>query len=200
MTQRIDFYFDVGSPTAYLAWTQLPGIARETGAELVYRPILLGAVFRATGNASPMTTPAKATYMLRDLTRYARHYDVPLAFNPHFPVNTLLPMRVATAMQQHHPDRFPATLEALFTGMWVDALNLSDPDILRTRLIAHDIDADKALRLAGEEHIKHALKDATETAVQRGVFGAPTLFAGDEMFWGQDRLDMLRTHLLAGRE
>jgi 2-hydroxychromene-2-carboxylate isomerase len=197
MTQRIDFYFDVGSPTAYLAWTQLPSIARDTGAELVYHPVLLGGIFQATGNASPMTNAAKGAYMVRDLKRFARHYDVPLAFNPHFPINTLTLMRIATGVQQHQPERFPALVEALYTAMWVDGRNLGDDTILRQTLAQAGFDADEALRLAGDDAVKAQLKQVTEAAVQRGLFGVPTIFVGEEMFWGQDRLDFVRETLAA---
>ncbi|MBV8063128.1 MAG: 2-hydroxychromene-2-carboxylate isomerase, partial [Nevskia sp.] len=134
MTKRIEFYFDFGSPTAYLAWTQLPKIAAECGAELVYKPVLLGGVFQATQNASPMMVPAKGKYMLRDLARYARRYGVELVMNPHFPINTLTMMRGAVGVQARMPQRFGAYVEALYRGMWVEQLNLGDPAVLGATL------------------------------------------------------------------
>ena len=95
MSKSLEFFFDVGSPTTYLAWTQLPKIAAEAGATIIWRPMLLGGVFKATGNQSPVNIPAKARYMLQDLARYARRYGVPMTFNPHFPINTLTLMRGA---------------------------------------------------------------------------------------------------------
>src|SRR5690606_34706627 len=97
MSKTVEFYFDFGSPATYLAWTQLPAICAEAGARLVYRPMLLGGVFQAAGNASPISVPAKGRYMFRDLARFARRYGVPLQFNPHFPINTLALMRGAVA-------------------------------------------------------------------------------------------------------
>jgi 2-hydroxychromene-2-carboxylate isomerase len=99
MTKTVEFYFDLGSPATYLAYTQLPKICAQTGSELIYIPMLLGGVFKATGNASPAMIPAKGRYMFEDLDRYAKRYDVPLTFNPHFPINTLMLMRAVTGIQ-----------------------------------------------------------------------------------------------------
>ena len=105
MTKSVDFYFDFGSPAAYLAATQLPHIAADTGASLVYKPMLLGGVFQATGNHSPAEIKPKGPYMTADLQRYARRYGVPFAHNPHFPINTLLLMRAASGIQAQQPLR-----------------------------------------------------------------------------------------------
>src|ERR1700757_3496922 len=104
MTKSVEFYFDFGSPASYLAATQLPRLCAEADAELVWKPMLLGGVFQATGNHSPVTIAAKGPYVFTDLARFARRYGVPLQHNPHFPVNTLLLMRGATGMQMHQPD------------------------------------------------------------------------------------------------
>jgi 2-hydroxychromene-2-carboxylate isomerase len=117
----------VGSPTTYLAWTQLPSLCASAGATLVYRPMLLGGVFQATGNASPANIPAKGQYMNVDMARYAKAYGVPLVVNPHFPINTLTLMRGAAGMQLKQPSRFDDYLRAVFRAMWVDGLNLNDP-------------------------------------------------------------------------
>ena len=100
MTKTVEFYFDLGSPATYLAYTQLPKICEQTDSRLVYIPMLLGGVFKATGNASPATIPAKGLYMFQDLDRYAKRYGVPLKFNPHFPINTLVLMRAVTGIQR----------------------------------------------------------------------------------------------------
>src|SRR6516225_4194255 len=102
--REVEFFLDVGSPTTYLAWTQLPGLCRDAGATLKLRPMLLGAVFQATGNASPANVPAKGRHMNLDMARFARRYGVPLAINPHFPVNTLTLMRAATGVQLRTPE------------------------------------------------------------------------------------------------
>ena len=195
MSKTVEFYFDFGSPTTYLAWTQLPRLCAESGAQLVYKPMLLGGVFQATGNASPVTVPAKGRFMLQDLARYARRYQVPMQFNPHFPINTLPLMRAAVAVQQRLPERFEAFLTLIFQAMWVQARNLGDPAVLAEVLVAGGFDPQQLLALTAEQAIKDALKANTDEAVKRGVFGAPSLFVGDELFFGQDRLDFVREAL-----
>ena len=196
MSKMLEFYFDFGSPTAYLAWTQMPAICAETGAELVYRPMLLGAVFQATGNHSPVQVPAKGRYMFQDLARFARRYGVPLKLNPHFPVNTLTMMRGATALLLRADPQFEHYVEAMFRSMWVDARNMGDPAVLATTLAGAGMDPAALLALASDPAVKEQLKQATEAAVARGVFGAPTMFVGDTLYWGQDRLDFVREALL----
>lgn len=195
MSKTLEFYFDFGSPTTYLAWTQLPRLCAESGAQLVYKPMLLGGVFQATGNASPVTVPAKGRFMLQDLARFARRYQVPMQFNPHFPINTLPLMRAAVAVQQRLPERFEAFLTLIFQAMWVQARNLGDPAVLAEVLVAGGFDPQQLLALTAEQAIKDALKANTDEAVKRGVFGAPSLFVGDELFFGQDRLDFVREAL-----
>lgn len=195
MSKSVEFYFDFGSPTSYLAYTQLPAICAEAGAALVYRPVLLGGVFQATGNASPIAIPAKGRYTLIDMTRFARRYGVPMKMNPHFPINTLTLMRAATGMQLRQPERFEALLACVFKGMWVDALNLGDPAVLGPLLAEARFDPQALLALTAEQAVKDALKANTEAAIKRGMFGAPTMFVGDEMFFGQDRLDFVREAL-----
>lgn len=193
MTKKMEFLFDVGSPTAYLAWTQLPAIAERTGAQLELKPILLGGVFKATGNAPPGAVPAKGMYMMRDLARYAARYQVPLTMNPHFPVNTITPMRVITAALG--TDQAVPVVDALFDAMWKTPCKLSETDEVGRVLSEAGLDAQAWLEKAASEAVKEQLKANTEAAVKRGVFGAPTLFVGNEMFFGQDRLDFVEAAL-----
>ncbi len=196
MSERtIEFFFDVGSPASYLAHTQLPRIAREAGARLAHRPMLLGGVFKATGNASPVTVPAKGRWMTQDLARWAARYGVPFAFNPHFPVNTLTIMRVLTGLQLRRPEVFHGALDALFDAMWAHPRHLGDAAELAAVLGAAGLDAEATLALAAEPEVKAALVATTDEAVARGVFGAPTCFVGQAMFFGQDRLDFVREAL-----
>lgn len=190
---RLEFFFDVGSPTAYLAYTQLPGIASRTGAEIRYRPILLGGVFKATGNRAPGEVAPKGAYLLRDLQRYAARYGVPYAHNPNFPINTILMMRGAVAAQRL--DLLPAYLGAIFAGMWVEQAPMQDPQEVGRRLVAAGIDVSTLLPLTEDQSVKDELRINTEEAVRRGTFGAPTFFVGDEMFFGQDRLDFVEDEL-----
>lgn len=186
MARTLDFYFDYGSPTSYLAYTQVPGIAARTGAAVNYKPILLGGIFQATGNRSPVEVAAKDRYMKEDLKWFAARYGVPFQHNPHFPVNTLALMRGAIhALREgflvHYSD-------AVFRGMWTDAMNMGDPGIVGEVLGRARLDAGKILAATQDPVVKDGLKSATEEAVQRGVFGAPTFFVGERMHFGQDRL------------
>ena len=195
MSQSVEFFFDVGSPTSYLAWTQLPALCAAHGARLVYRPMLLGGVFQATGNASPATVAAKGRYMNADMARFAKAYGVPLTVNPHFPINTLTLMRGAAGVQLRMPVRFDAYLRGVFRAMWIDGLNLNDPAVAAQALGDAGFDPAEVLALTADAEVKAALRATTEEAVARGVFGAPTMFVGDAMFFGQDRLDFVRTAL-----
>ncbi len=195
MSKTAEFFFDVGSPASYLAWTQLPAICAQTSATLVYRPMLLGGVFQATGNSSPATIPSKGAYTHVDYARHARRYGVPYRSNPHFPIITLALMRAATGVQLKLPERFQDFLRSIFQALWVDALNLNEPALVAQTLVGAGFDAQAVLALANDPDVKAGLRSTTEEAVQRGVFGAPTTFVGEHMFFGQDRLDWIREAL-----
>jgi len=197
--RTVEYFFDVGSPTAYLAWTQLPKIAAEASAVIAWRPMLLGGVFKATGNASPVTVPAKGRWMNEDIARWARRYGVPFAFNPYFPINTLTLMRGATGLQMRRPDELPRYLDVIERAMWEASKNLGDPAVLAATLAEAGFDAEEFVALVGDPEVKAKLVATTEEAVARGVFGAPTFFVGDAMFFGQDRLEFVREALLANR-
>jgi 2-hydroxychromene-2-carboxylate isomerase len=191
MPRTIEFLFDFGSPTTYLAHTQLPRIAEQARARVDYVPMLLGGVFKATGNQSPVLIPAKGRWMGHDIARFARRYGVPFTFNPNFPINTLTLMRGAVGLQMREPDRFGAYVDAMFHAMWVEPANLGDPTVLASTLRAAGFDPDAFVALVGDPEVKAKLIAHTEAAVARGVFGAPTCFVGDEMFFGQDRLEFV---------
>lgn len=186
MAKNLDFYFDYGSPTSYLAYTQVPGLAARTGATVSYKPVLLGGVFQATGNRSPVEVAAKGRYMNQDMAWFAARYQVPFCQNAHFPVNTLALMRGAIyALREGF--LLPYS-DAVFRAMWVDGVNMGDAGEAGTALCAAGLDAQKILAATQDPAIKEALKSATEAAVQRGLFGAPTFFVGGQMHFGQDRL------------
>jgi len=197
MTKTVEFYFDFGSPAAYLAATQLPHVCADTGAELVWKPMLLGGVFQATGNHSPAEIAPKGSYMTTDLQRFAKRYGVPFVHNPHFPINTLLLMRGATGVQMEQPARFAAYVDAIYHAMWVEPRNLNDPAEVGAVLQAAGFDPAALLALAGRQDVKDRLKAVTQEAVARGVFGAPMMFVDDQIFWGNDRLDFVREALAA---
>ncbi|MBP6817885.1 MAG: 2-hydroxychromene-2-carboxylate isomerase [Ferrovibrio sp.] len=193
--KQVEFLFDYGSPTCYLAYTQLPALAAKHGAEIVWKPILLGGVHKATGNRSPVEVPAKGAWMFQDLQRFAKRYGVPYKTNTHFPINTLLLMRGAVAMQRE--GRLLPYSDAIFKAMWVDGLNLNDPQVIGGVLHNAGFDPQALLSAANDEAVKQQLKSETEAAVARGVFGAPVFFVGEAMFFGQDRLDFVAEELAA---
>lgn len=196
MSKDIEFWFDIGSPAAFLAWTQIETIAARHNAELHYKPMLLGGVFKATGNSPPAAVAAKGLYMLKDLNRFAKRYGVALQFNPHFPVNTLMVMRGLTGILDE--PAFPATLKLLYEAMWQGGHNLADVQVVCTLLNNAGLDGDQFIALTQDTVVKERLKQLTEEAVSRGVFGAPFIFVGGEMFFGQDRLDFVQEALRDG--
>ena len=193
MTKAVTFYFDYGSPATYLAWTQINNIIEEANATLTMIPMLLGGVFKETGNVSPATVPAKGKWMNNDLKKHAELYNVEFNSNSFFPINTLNLMRGAIAAQ--NMDIFQKYSEAIFTGIWVKDLNLGDISILQDYLDKSDINTVKLFDLAQSDEVKTILIQNTKEAVVKGVFGAPTFLIGEELIFGQDRLNFLKLAL-----
>lgn len=193
MTRTLEFYFDYGSPYSYLADTQVEAIVQRSGATLVRRPMLLGGVFKSTGNHSPAELPQKSTWSAFDMPLWARHYGVPFQRNPFFPINTLALMRGAAAAEidgsfaRYHP--------AIFKAMWVDGRNLNDIKEVAAVLAAAGLDPQKFGNRIQEQDVKDRLKATTDEAVARGVFGAPTSFVDGQMFFGNDRLPFVELAL-----
>jgi 2-hydroxychromene-2-carboxylate isomerase len=194
--KRLEYFFDFGSPTSYLAWTQLPKIAADAGAQIDWRPMLLGGVFKATGNASPVSVAAKGRWMNQDIARWAARYGVPFRFNPHFPINTLTLMRGATGLQMRQPQDFMRYLDRMHRAMWEEGADLGDPATLAGALADAGFDVEAFNALVADPEVKARLVATTEEAVARGAFGAPTFFVGETMFFGQDRLDFVREALV----
>ena len=197
MTRRVEFLFDVGSPYTYLAYHQLIKIAHAKGAHITWTPVLLGGIFQATGNRSPVETPAKGRHLQIDLERWAKAYGVHFAHNPFFPINTLTLMRGAVGLQMQDEPSFQRYLAAVFEAMFGTPQNLGDPAVLASVLTAAGLDPQALLRLTQSPEVKERLKANTEQAIARGAFGAPTFFVGDAMFWGQDRLHFVEEALSA---
>jgi 2-hydroxychromene-2-carboxylate isomerase len=196
MRKSVEFFFDVGSPAAYLAWTQLPRLAADTGATILWRPMLLGGVFKATGNHSPVAIPAKGRWLINDLKRWADRYGVPLQLPADFPLNTLTLMRGAAGIQLRQPQDLARYLEAVFNGIFAQGLPMGDPAVVAEVLTKANVDPAHLLALAADPEVKQALVATTEEAVARGVFGAPSMFVGEEMHFGQDRLEFVAAALL----
>jgi len=193
LARTLEFYFDYGSPYSYLADTQVDAIAQRAGATLVRKPMLLGGVFKATGNHSPAELPQKSVWSGFDMPMWARHYGVPFKRNPFFPVNTLALMRGAAAAQidglfeRYHP--------AVYKAMWVDGRNLNDMTEIAAVLTSAGLDAAKVGARIQDQDVKDRLKATTDQAVARGVFGAPTCFVDNMMFFGNDRLPFVEMAL-----
>src|SRR5262245_529710 len=188
---QVEFHFDFGSPNAYLSHLVLPDIARRTGVRFDYVPILLGGVFKLTNNRSPAESMAgirnKPEYERLEMERFVRrHHITNFRFNPYFPVNTLVLMRGAIASQEFRV--FERYVEEVFGHMWAEPKKLVDAAVLRGALEESGLDAGRLLELAQTPPVKERLLANTQRSVERGVFGSPTFFVGDDIFFGKDRL------------
>jgi 2-hydroxychromene-2-carboxylate isomerase len=194
----LEFFFDYGSPYSYLADSGLGALAERTGAEVRYRPMLLGGVFKATGNQSPVANPceAKRSYAALELQRWIAHLGVPFRGNPHFPINTLLLMRTAVAAQR--AGVFEPFHRVVYPAFWAEGENLGEPEVVTRVVEKAGLDAHALLEAAGDPDVKAELRANTEEAVARGAFGAPTFFVEGEMFFGNDRLDFVERALVEG--
>ena len=198
VSKSLELIFDFGSPNAYLVMKTLPPLLDRTGADLIVTPCLLGGIFKATGNKAPMVqyadAPAKLAYEQLEMRRFIdRHGLTAFRMNPHFPVNTLTIMRGAiVAEDEGNLDDY---VDAVTRAMWEEGLKMDDPEVVATFLSANGFDGPALLARTQEPHIKAKLAADTEAAVARGVFGIPTFFVGDEMFFGKDRLDQVEAAL-----
>lgn len=194
MSVSVDFYFDFASPTAYLAHKRLQQLKQKYSFSINYKAVLLGGIFKASDNQSPVANAAKGAYMLtHDIPRFVARYDVPMKFNPNFPINTLPLMRGAYAASKL--DCFDAYVDAIYKDMWERELNLGDSGVIASSIAGAGLDAPALMALTQDPDIKQALIDTTDEAVKRGAFGVPTMYIGDEMFFGQDRIDFIEERL-----
>lgn len=200
MAKRLEFIFDFGSPNAYLAWKVLPPVLARTGATLAVVPALLGGIFKATGNSSPIVAfkpiRGKLEYEMLELKRFvAAHGLTAFRMNPHFPVNTLGIMRgLVAARRAGVGDGY---LAAVAKAMWEDGRKLDDAGVVAAVLTEAGLDAGALMAAAQDQAVKDELVAGTEAAVARGVFGVPTFFVGDAMFFGKDRLAQVEAELAA---
>jgi 2-hydroxychromene-2-carboxylate isomerase len=197
----VEFHFDVGSPNAYLAHRVIPAIERRTGASFRYVPILLGGVFKATGNRSPAEAfkgiRNKLEYERLETERFIRRHGLTrFTRNPFFPVNTLQLMRGAVAAEIDGD--LPRYVEAAFHHMWEEPKKLDELEVFRAALDASGLDGARCLERIQDPAVKARLVGNTEASVARGSFGAPTFFVGDDIFFGKDRLRDVEEAILAG--
>lgn len=186
-----EFLFDFGSPNAYLAHKVIPAIEARTGAKFAYVPVLLGGVFKLTGNQPPMVAfggiKNKMEYEQREMRRFiAYHGLTQFQFNPHFPVNTVAIMRGAVAADAS--GLLGPYVDAVFHHMWEAPKKMDDPAIIAAALTESGLDAESLMARVQTQAVKDQLRDNTERAVARGVFGSPSFFVGDELYFGKDRL------------
>jgi 2-hydroxychromene-2-carboxylate isomerase len=187
--KRIEFFYDYASTYSYLAHREVEALAVRHGAEIAYRPMVLGFVFKATGNSMPAAVPAKASYMVHDVRRWVRHYGLPFHMPSVFPTNTIRALRGAVAALAE--GTFLAYHHAVMEAYWANDQDIGDADVLAAVATRAGLDGPRLVARAEEAPIKEQLKANTDDAIARGVFGAPTFFVGDQMFWGNDRLQFV---------
>jgi len=189
--QKVEFLFDFGSPNAYLSHEAIPAIEKRTGASFEYVPILLGGIFKATNNRSPVETLAgvknKPEFMQLETERFIKRFNVqPYVWNPYFPINTLNLMRGAVAAQSEGV--FKKYVEAAFHHMWREPKKMDDPQVAVKALTESGLDGARLLTRAQDADVKANLIENTQKAVERGAFGSPTFFVGNEIFFGKEQL------------
>ena len=196
--KTIDFYFDFGSPYSYVAYKRLQQLQQNITFDIQYYPVILGGIFKATNNQSPVMVPAKAKYLFKDLNDWSKYWQIPFQFNPHFPINTFLLMRAAIGYQAKYPEQLSKFIEVFFDAMFKQPVNLNLEEQIINTLQQAGFVVEDYQRLIQDEDIKALAKTKTENAVKRGLFGVPAFFIDDEMFWGQDRLHFIEQKLQAG--
>ncbi|HWB45543.1 MAG TPA: 2-hydroxychromene-2-carboxylate isomerase [Hyphomicrobiaceae bacterium] len=191
MIPTVEFLYDFGSPNAYFVHKVIPEIEQRTGAAVTYVPMLLGGVFKLTNNQPPLVAfkdvPAKRDYMRLEVARFIKkHKLTAFKWNPHFPVNTVQVMRGAIAAGED--GKAKPYIDTVFRAIWEEGRNMADGEVIRSTLDEAGLDGAHTLERIQQQDIKDKLLKSTEAAVARGVFGAPTVFVGKEMFFGKDRL------------
>ena len=191
MSKKIEFLFDFGSPNAYLSWKAVPEIEKRTGTTFTYVPVLLGGIFKATNNVSPVIANQgiknKGEYQFLEIERFVKKHGLTkFKFNAHFPVNTLQIMRGAIAAEMD--GMLPKYLAVVMPAMWEDSQKMDDPDVIKSVLDAGGIDGAHILARIQEPDVKAKLVANTEDAVNRGAFGIPTFFVDGDIYFGNDRL------------
>lgn len=193
----VEFFFDCGSPYSYLASTQIEALAERTSAQIVWRPFLLGGVFKATGSGQPeaVTNMYKARYLFKDLQDWAKYYGLPALVLPdNFPVDSLKADRLALVAQE--AGQLVRWTHTVFRAAFIEGRDVSDPNVLSDLLRQLELDPQPAFARMLSPEIKDRLRKNTEEAVSRGAFGAPTFFVGNEMFFGNDRMGFLEAALI----
>ena len=189
MPDPIEFYFDFSSPYGYLASERIDAIAARHGRDVTWRPYLMGVAMKTTGSTPLVNRPMMGAYSRHDMTRSARRLDLPLTFPKPFPIATVAACRAVYWLERTDAAAAKALAQALYRAYFVDARNISEPDVVAD--VAAGTGADRDALLAGiqEPAVKDRLKEVTGAAIERGVFGSPFFMVDDEPFWGHDRMD-----------
>jgi 2-hydroxychromene-2-carboxylate isomerase len=196
MGREIELFFDIGSSYSYLAATQMAAVSARTNTPVRWRPFLLGAVFKATGNEMPARVPAKARWMLGDMQAWSAHYGIPFAMPSRFPLVTLRAERFLAAIERVDPAKVAPAALSLFDAYWARDQDPTTDATLAVAARAAGLDPEPAIAAIESQDTKDHLRATTDEAVRRGVFGAPSMFVGDVLFWGNDRLPLLEKYLL----
>ena len=193
MGKKVEFYFDFSSPYTYIASTRIEKICEDNGVDLEWKPFLLGGVFNEIGSVPAIQIDNKFRYLRQDFEQSAIYYGVDFKFPDLFPLNSVRSMRGAFAAQEK--GKLVEYTHEMFRLYWTQGIDLSKADILGETVANIGIDTEWFVNRIAEQDIKDKLREETNTAIERGVFGAPTMFVDDQMFWGNDRLDFLDRYL-----
>ena len=198
MTDAIDFYFDFSSPYGYLAAERIDAIAAKHGRTATWRPFLLGAVFQAIGGSPLVDQPMKGPYSRHDMVRSARLHGIAYTVPDPFPVNSVAACRAFYWLADSDPAKAHDLARSLYRGYFAHNRDVSRPETVIEAAQACGVDPDALTAALQEPAVKGRLRTENDAALACGVFGSPTVFVGDEMFWGNDRLDQIERWLETG--
>ncbi len=193
MAGQVEFYFDYVSPMSYFGFHRVLDLQARTGCEILWRPMFLGAVMKATGNRPPGVVEAKRNYFFVDTIRHAKRFDLPFTFNPHFPFDSRKALNITASLLED--EALIPFMKAMFHHSWGEPKNLSDEAVLRDVLTGEDFCTDQFMARADATENAEIISEFTKMALEHGIFGAPSFVVGNEMFFGQDRIDFVEDAL-----
>ncbi len=199
MAQPVEFYFDFSSPYGYFAAAKIDTLAAEYGRTTVWRPILLGAVFKVTGQQPLTTIPMKGSYTLHDLARSARWFGVPFRMPSRFPISSTAPCRAYYWLHDRNPAAAKTLARALYRAYFAEDRDISNPEVTTNIAAKLGHDKDAVAQALNDAAIKERLKVEVDAAIERGIFGSPYIVVDGEPFWGSDRLDQIEQWLAKGK-